>query len=70
MNVGDRRVSTPIATASYRKMKDVAAVTLGVEIARSGPLGQRVRPQVLQRTTSSNTSCGIEWWTWRDSQDM
>jgi len=31
MNVGDRRVRTPIAAAPYWKMNDVAAVTLGVD---------------------------------------
>jgi hypothetical protein len=46
MDVGDRRVCTPIAAAPYREMKDVAAMTLGVEVARSSPLRERVRPQV------------------------
>ena len=46
MNVGDRRIRTPIAAAQYWKMKDVAAVTLGVEVARSSPLRKRVRSQI------------------------
>jgi hypothetical protein len=46
MNIGDRGVCTAIAAAPYWKMKNVAAVTLGVEVARGGPLRKRVRSQI------------------------